>query len=250
VRYKVDEGPVQTIRAVRVRTDPAQGIEYHQAVFPDFWSGERVSYLPILACAGRSAPDPKTAATFPSSFRLGGPDPATRIPRASSQERAEGSLAAAERLAFSMDYLASVRIPLREPELIGVTPHGILVNWYWYPAEGVVSGPKLNAKVRRLGGDWMTVRRDGIGVMDVRATLETGDGALLYVSYPGYFELGENGYQEFLDRRWPERAPTRTTPRFHASHASYLWLNRIVCLGVGEVRMKELVYVYDLYAVR
>jgi hypothetical protein len=250
VRYRVDDGPVQTIRAVRVRTDLAQGIEYHRAVFPDLWSGERVLYLPILSCAGRSAPDPKTAATFPSSFRLGAPDSATRVARAPPQQRAQEPAAQAERLSYSMEYLASVRVPLREPELIGVTPDGILVNWYWYPAEGVVSGPKLNAKVRRLGGDWMTVRRDGIGVMDVRATLETEDGALLYVSYPGYFELGENGYQDFLDRRWPERASTRTTPRFHASHATYLWLNRAVCLGIGEVRMKELVYVYDLYAVR
>ena len=76
----------------------------------------------------------------------------------------------------------------------------------------------------------MTIRRDGVGVMDVRATLETDDGALLFVSYLGHYELGKNGYQDFLDRRWPTRAPTRTTPRFYTadpdisgSTASCVW---------------------------
>jgi hypothetical protein len=156
----------------------------------------------------------------------------------------------AERLPFTLEYLASVRVPLKEPEIVGVTPEGIRVNWYWFPAEGVVSGPRLNAKVRQLGGDWMTIRRDGIGVMDVRATLETDDGALLYVSYQGHYELGANGYQDFLDRRWPKQAPTRTTPRFQTAHPNYLWLNRLPCIGIGEVRMRDLAYAYDLYAVR
>jgi hypothetical protein len=149
-----------------------------------------------------------------------------------------------------MDYLASVHVPLKPPETIGVTPEGIMVNWFWFPVEGVVVGPKLNGRVLRIGGDWMTIRRDGVGVMDVRATLETDDGALLFVSYLGHYELGENGYQDFLDRRWPTRAPTRTTPRFHTGHPKYLWLNRLQCLGIGEVKTTELAYTYDLYAVR
>ena len=251
VPYSVDRGLIQTVRAVRLRTDFAQGVEYHRAVFPDFWRGERVAYLPILTCSGRSAPDRETAMTFPSSFRLGG-EPLARA-SVSNDARPEQcpveSMPSVDRLPFSLEYLASIRVPLKEPETIGVTPEGIMVNWYWFPAEGVVVGPKLNAKVRRLGGDWMTIRRDGIGVMDVRATLETHDGALLYVNYLGHYEMGKNGYQDFLDRRWPVQAPTRTTPRFHTAHPSYLWLNRLQCLGIGEVRMKELVYNCDLYAV-
>jgi hypothetical protein len=249
VRYRVDHGRAQMVRAIRVRTDPANGVEYFRAVFPDLWHGERVAYLPIMTCSGRTAPDPQTAATFPSSFRLGEPLSGARVPSEALQEQRRSD-SPCERKPFSLEYLASVRIPLEKPEIIGPTPEGIRINWYWYPSEGVVTGPKLNAKVRLLGGDWMTIRRDGIGVMDVRATLETDDGAFLYVSYPGYFELGEDGYQRALEGRWPAQAPTRTTPRFHASHPSYLWLNRLPCLGIGEVNMKELAYAYDLYAVR
>jgi hypothetical protein len=252
VRYSVDRGLVQTVRAARMRTDYGQRIEYHRATFPDFRTGDRVDYLPILTCSGRSAPDPETARTFPSSFRLAcEPLSIACVASGSLQQRCPGgSLPPADRLSFSLEYLASVRVPLKEPETIGVTPEGIMVNWYGSPAEGVMSGPKLNAKVRQLGGDWMTIRRDGVGVMDVRATLETSDGALIFAHDFGHCELGENGYQDFLDRRWPARAPTRTTPRLNTAHSSYLWLNRLQCVGIGEVRLSELAYTYDLYAVR
>jgi hypothetical protein len=252
IQYRLDQGPVQTIRAVRLRTASAQGVEYYRAIFPDFCSGEHVSYLPILTCSGRRAPDPETRVTLPSSFRLGGgPRSGGRVPNDSSRDQHPAPPDnPVGRLPFELEYLASVRVPLKEPEIIGETPEGIMVNWYWYPAEGVVAGPRLNAKVRQLGGDWMTIRRDGVGVMDVRATLETHDGALLFVSYLGYYELGENGYQDFLARRWPTRAPTRTMPRFHAADTRYRWLNRVQCVGIGEVRMKDLSYAYDLYAVR
>jgi Protein of unknown function (DUF3237) len=189
-----------------------------------------------------------------SSFRLAGDPPSHpsgSYGSRSSEQRPTEWVPPDDRLPFSLEYLATIRIPLKEPETIGVTPEGIKVNWFWSPAEGVVVGPKLNAKVRQIGGDWMTVRKDGVGVMDVRATLETLDGALLYVDYLGYYELGPNGYQEFLDRRWPARAPTRTTPRFHTAHPNYVWLNRVQCVGIGEVSMKaEMAYTYDLYAVR
>ena len=217
VRYRVDDGPAQMVRAVRVRTDLTEGVEYSRRV-PGFvaWRTSRVPADHDVF--GAYCPDPDTRATFPSSFRLGEPLSGPRVPREALQERRRSEFARpGERKPFSLEYLASVKIPLGKPEIVGPTPEGIRINWYWYPSEGVVTGPKLNAKVRLLGGDWMTIRRDGIGVMDVRATLETHDGALLYVSYPGYFELGENGYQAALEGRWPARAPTRTTPRFHAS---------------------------------
>ena len=178
VRYRLDKGPVQTVRGVRMRTDYTQRVEYHRATFPDFWSGDEVAYLPTVTCAGRRAPGPETIETLPSTFRLGEDRPSSF--RMSTVTRAPLSKPDSERLPFSLDYLATVTVPLKEPETIGQTPDGIKVNWYWSPAEGVVAGPKLNGKVRHIGGDWMTIRRDGVGLMDVRATIETSDGALLY----------------------------------------------------------------------
>jgi hypothetical protein len=251
VRYRVDQGPVQITRAVRRGTDAAEHTDYFVATFPDFWSGERVDYLPVLACSGRSSPD-QTLATFPSSFRLAREPLTERFARSSSPDgtRPRGGKER-DRLPYSLEYLASGHVPLQAPQNIGVTPEGILVIWYWSPRDGVMAGPKLNAKILSSpGADWMTIRRDGIGVMNVRATLETTDGALIYANYLGHFDLGTNGYQNFLDRRWPARAPTRTAPRFHTGHPNYQWLNRLQCIGIGEVTMSELSYTYDLYALR
>lgn len=249
VHYRVDAGRLQSVRAVRVGSPPPGRVEYHRVTFPDFWNGERVDYLPVLHCAGRQVPDIATASTLPSSFRLAQSRPHVLTPLLALP--AHELAPVHEKLPFSLDYLASIRVPLRQPELIGVTPEGITVNWFWSPAEGTVAGPHLNGKVRSIGGDWMTIRRDGVGVMDVRATIETTDGALLYVHYLGNYELGATGYQDFLDHRWPARATTRTTPRFHTSHSSYLWLNRVQCLGIGEVRIAaQPTYNYDLYAVQ
>ena len=78
----------------------------------------------------------------------------------------------------------------------------------------------------------MTIRRDGVGLMDVRATVETDDGALLLATYLGSCDFGEDGYRNFLDHRWPEVAPTRTAPRIQTSHPKYLELNRIQGVGI------------------
>jgi hypothetical protein len=245
VQYRVDGEQLQTARAIRLATDHDRGIEYHRTVLPDFWTGQRVSYVPVLSCAGRSAPDPDTAATLPSSFRLSD----APLPSSSPGRRATPSPAPTPERAMPVPrYLASVRVPLQPPEIIGETPTGLLVNWFWSPNEGTVVGLGAAAKVRKVGGDWMNIRRDGIGVMDVRATVETAEGALIYADYQGYCDFGEDGYRNFLDRRWPDLAPTRTTPRLHTAHPRYTWLNRLQCVGVGAVHMKALVYTYDLYA--
>lgn len=253
IRYRIDDGTVATVRAVRGGATDRQFGEYHRAVLPDFHGGSRLAYLPVVTCAGRSAPAPDIACTFPTTCVLRGePRPMPgRVSRA-IEPSIGGSewTPSPERFPFALDYLATIRVPLAPPETIGETPDGIRVNWFWYPREGVVKGPALQAKVCAMGGDWMTIRRDGIGVMDVRATLQTHDGAMLYVDYLGHYDLGPDGYRNFLDRRWPESAPTRTTPRFHTAHPRYTWLNRLQCLGIGVVRMQELAYTYDLYAVR
>jgi Protein of unknown function (DUF3237) len=239
IQYRVDQGRLQTVRAVRLRTDYDRGVEYHRALLPELGAGQTVRYVPVLSCAGREAPEAEIIGTLPSSFRVS--------EDSRQSERPEGPMPD-DHIPPALTYLATIRIPLQEPEIVGETPAGLLVNWFWSPNEGSVTGPEINAKVRRVGGDWMTIRRDGIGLMDVRATVETDDGALLYASYLGYCDFGADGYQRFLERRWPVLVPTRTAPRIQTSHPKYLWLNRTHCVGSGAVRMKELVYVFDLYA--
>ena len=248
VRYRVDGGPTRTVPALLVRTDYADAKQYFRATFPDLWVGDQVEYLPILSCAGRRVPDLGTAITFPSSFRLGAPlNPRGRAvtrpddsPQSSLQSPQQG------RFAVNLEYLCTVNIQLdASPVIIGVTPEGIRVNWS--ASEGVATGPKLNARLLPGASDWMTIRKDGVGIIDIRATLETYDGALILVNELGVCDFGEKGYQNFLDKNWPSTPSIRSAPRFLTGHPNYLWLNRLQGLGVGEVHMAEFRLVYDLF---
>lgn len=247
VRYRVDRGPLRTIRATRLKTDCKERVDYHCAKFPPFCSGAEVAYLPTVSCEGRTSPGWQFGNSLPSSFRLTG----TLLPLLTSRTPGAEPMPPPSRRPVVFDHLATITVPLGKPELIGETPEGIKANWYWSPLEGVVAGPKLNGKLRHMGGDWMTVRRDGVGLLDVRATIETTDGALLYVHYEGYCEFGDDGYNAFLQQRYPSSVPTRTAPMFHTAHPNYRWLNRVQCITIGEVVIADrTIYTYDLYAIR
>lgn len=134
------------------------------------------------------------------------------------------------------------------PEMIGPLAEGLRVNFY--STGGVITGSKLRGKLRPVGGDWVTVRRDGVALLDVRTTFETHDGALILVTYQGIVDFGEDGYDRFLQGDIPPVVPIRMSPRFSTSHADYLWLNRLQCLGIGEYYPSESEAKYDVYAVR
>ena len=51
---------------------------------------------------------------------------------------------------------------------------------------GEVSGARLSGRVLPGGADWQIVRPDGVAFIDARYTIETHDGALVYVRNRGY----------------------------------------------------------------
>ena len=149
---------------------------------------------------------------------------------------------------YSLEHLFSYVVSLERPQMIGAIPEGIRA--IFYATKGEVTGPKLRGKFLSGGGDWLTVRTDGVGILDVRGTLESDDGALIYMAYTGVGDLGEDGYQKFLRGEFPALVKLRAAPRFHTSHPEYLWLNRLQCLNIGEVDLERLEVRYDVYAVR
>lgn len=150
---------------------------------------------------------------------------------------------------YKLEHVCSFSASLASPlEVIGPVPEGIRVNFY--STGGQVIGPRIRGKARPVGGDWMTVRKDGVAYLDVRTTFETDDGALILVTYQGVSDLGEDGYDRFLRQDLPPVVGIRTSPRFVTSHPGYLWLNRLFCMGVGEYRAATNEVKYDVYAVR
>ena len=150
---------------------------------------------------------------------------------------------------YRLEHIMSFTAKLGERELIGPVPGGMRVNVH--VSGGEVTGPRVSGKLRSVGGDWLTIRPDGVAALDVRFTIETGDGALIYVTYSGTSDWGEDGYERSLQGAAPAAgAPIHITPRFYASHPNYLWLNRIHCLGVGQARDDRSEVAFDVYAVR
>jgi hypothetical protein len=141
-------------------------------------------------------------------------------------------------------YTVTLQMP---PEAIGPVAEGIRVNFYL--TGGVITGERLRGEVLPVGADWLLIRRDGVGVVDVRATMKTHDGALLYATYTGLLDLGPDGYEKFLRGELPAEIPIRTAPRFQTSHPDYLWLNRLQCFGVGIVEPAKALVTYDVYSV-
>jgi hypothetical protein len=144
---------------------------------------------------------------------------------------------------YLFSYRATVRLP---PEVIGTVPEGIRVNFY--VTGGEMSGPRVAGTIHPVGADWLVIRRDGVGILDVRATLQTHDGALIYAPIMGVADLGPDGYEKFVQGDLPAKVAIRAVPRFQTSHPSYLWLNRLQCLNVGEIDTTAGVIQYDVYA--
>jgi hypothetical protein len=141
-------------------------------------------------------------------------------------------------------YTAQIRLP---PEVVGPLPDGVRATAY--VLGGDMNGPRIRGKVLPVGGDWLLLRTDGIGLVDVRLTLQTHDNALIYMTYTGVLDLGPDGYNKFLCGEMPPTFPVRTAPRFQTGHPDYAWLNRLQCLGIGEADSNSAKVTYDVYAV-
>jgi len=95
------------------------------------------------------------------------------------------------------------------------------------------------------------VRTDGVAMLHVRATIETHDGALTYVTYTGVTDLGADGYEKFLRGEGPTSGMAiRISPWFQTAHPNYQWLNRGHCCGVGQSFLDRGEVCYDVYAVQ
>ena len=90
-----------------------------------------------------------------------------------------------------LEYLFSYWATLTPPEVIGPLADGVRANVY--VTDGEIEGPKLRGRFRKAGGDWFTLRPDGVGTLDVRGTMELEGGALVYTAYSGVLDLGPVG---------------------------------------------------------
>jgi hypothetical protein len=125
--------------------------------------------------------------------------------------------------------LMLLRLATSATEEIGSTPRGKLSI---FPVVGgSFEGDRLRGKVLAGGGDWVTARADGTFELDLRVTLETEDGALIHMTLTGV----RNDANHYL----------RTLPRFETAEPKYGFLNRLLAVGIGEIRPEGPVHVIE-----
>lgn len=118
--------------------------------------------------------------------------------------------------------LMTLRLKTAPTQDFGSGPHGTRVT---FPVVGgSFEGERLRGKVLPGGGDWTIRRADGILELELRVTLETDDGALVYLTFTGIRDDGAAGAPYF-----------RTLPRFETAEPKYSFLNRLLAVGSGEI---------------
>ena len=146
------------------------------------------------------------------------------------------------------EFLCKVEVTLEPVRDLGDTPLGrrriIGITG------GKFTGARLSGRILPGGADWQLIRADGVAYLDARYTLETGDGALIYVNNKGY----RHGPKDVIERvpRGDDVDPAlyymRATPWFETSAAPYAWLNRTVCVASGARRAAAVEF--DFYEIK
>ena len=130
--------------------------------------------------------------------------------------------------------LMTLQVTIGGTQKIGAVPHGTRVTALI--ASGHFEGPRLRGKVLLGGGDWTLLRGDGVLELDLRLTLETDDGALIYMTSFGLRHgppdvIAALARGEHVD---PSTYYFRTTPRFETAHPKYTFLNRLLAVSSGD----------------
>ncbi len=129
--------------------------------------------------------------------------------------------------------LCGVDLEIARPHEIGDGPRGARRV---APVTGMtLTGERLRGSLVGPAADWLTTV-DGVASIDVRATIETHDGALVYIEYTGRSDASEG----------LGAAPIYVAVRFETGDARYRWLNTVQAVGKGSLAERH----YDWFEVR
>ncbi len=157
-----------------------------------------------------------------------------------------GTLLASMQLAWTQEqlpepklqFLFEEKVLLAPAQELGITTYGNrrIINI----VGGTFEGPRLKGKILSGGADWQTVRADGTADLVAQYTLQTDDGALIYIVNKGI----RHASPEVLARMAKGEAVNageyymRTAATFEVSDEKYEWLNKIIAVASGA-RLKD-----------
>ena len=132
-------------------------------------------------------------------------------------------------------HLLAITMKLPPTLELGHTPAGN--RRVFTVSSGQFSGDRLRGDVLpEASSDLLLVRGDGSSQQDVRLILRTDDGALILMTYRGIRHASPEVNSRIAqgEQVAPSDYYLRTAPFFETSSAKYAWLNKIVCIAIGE----------------
>ncbi len=132
--------------------------------------------------------------------------------------------------------LGKIEAQLGEPVPVGRGPLGsrVVID----VTSVTLTGDRINAELATNdAADWATFSEDGtVAALDVRLTLKTDDGALIYVEYTGRMNV--------------ETGLIAVAPTFQTGSERYAWLNSVQAVSAGQVDPESGILVYTMYEAR
>jgi len=150
-----------------------------------------------------------------------------------------------------LEYLMTYKAILEPPQVIDSN----LFIFNVVPG-GWAKGPNFAGSFISPGGDWLRMQPSGVARLDVRATLKTEDGDLLYITYNGIIQHTDaslaklNAGEKFT---YKDVAYFVTAPTVQTSSKKYDWLNRVQLINKfveARISKEEAYVVYDVFVVR
>ena len=143
-----------------------------------------------------------------------------------------------------------MQVELGPPQVVGPVLKGTRLNSPF--RNGIVKGGIISGKILEGSGDWGLIIDSMTFKVDSRVTIETDDGALIYVTSSGYSHSSAKIAAMIGAGKGGELSPSdyyfRTSVTFESGSARYAWLNHTVGVGVGSFPAAGKV-AYRIYAV-
>ena len=125
--------------------------------------------------------------------------------------------------------LCSATLQVSHTSILENTPQGNLM--IGEIESSTWSGERFNARQHgSAAADWLDVAPDGTAYVDVRLTLETSEGGLVFVEYTGRTNM-QTGY-------------AYTCPRFRTGVPELAWLNHVQAVAKGYFDAEKMLVTY------
>ncbi|HVM86069.1 MAG TPA: DUF3237 domain-containing protein [Candidatus Binatia bacterium] len=148
------------------------------------------------------------------------------------------------------EYVMTLHAPLDPPQ--GANADFQIFN---VRSGGWVRGPSIRGVIIPPSGDWLRIMPGGARRLDVRLSIRTDDGAIVFVSYAGRAAAAPADAAARLaagETLGPDQVHFVIAPTFETAAPSYAWLNDIVAVGkvISLNRADDRHVTYDIFTVR